>query len=50
MFGLRGPTARVDTACSASLVAAHIAVDDMRTSSVGGGGGMQGAIVAGVLL
>lgn len=25
VFGLRGPTASVDTACSASLVATHIA-------------------------
>jgi len=50
VFGLRGPTASVDTACSASLVAAHIAVNDMRMSSIRGGGGMQGAIVSGVLL
>ena len=29
-FGLRGPTASVDTACSASLVATHLACQGLR--------------------
>ena len=43
-FGLRGPTASVDTACSASLVAAHLACQAFREGS------MEGAVAAGVLL
>ncbi|KAK9815594.1 hypothetical protein WJX72_006498 [[Myrmecia] bisecta] len=43
-FSLKGPTASVDTACSASLVAAHMAATSFRESPT------EGAIVAGVLL
>ncbi|KAL0047289.1 hypothetical protein WJX82_000056 [Trebouxia sp. C0006] len=43
-FGLQGPTASIDTACSASLVAAHMACQSFRDHSV------EGALVAGVLL
>ena len=43
-FGLRGPTASVDTACSASLVAAHLACLGFRE------GRLEGALAAGVLL
>ncbi|KAK9863861.1 hypothetical protein WJX84_009188, partial [Apatococcus fuscideae] len=43
-FGFRGPTASIDTACSASLVATHMACGDFRD------GAADGAIVAGVLL
>ncbi|KAL0028699.1 hypothetical protein WJX79_000447 [Trebouxia sp. C0005] len=43
-FGLQGPTASIDTACSASLVAAHMACQSFRDRSV------EGALVAGVLL
>ncbi len=35
-FGLRGPTASVDTACSASLVAAHMACLGFRCGRVQG--------------
>ena len=31
-FGFRGPTASIDTACSASLVAAHMACGDFRSA------------------
>jgi acyl transferase domain-containing protein len=44
VYGLRGPAASVDTACSASLVAAHLACLTFR------GGRVEGALAAGVLL
>lgn len=43
-FGLRGPTASVDTACSASLVATHLACLAFREAR------MEAALAAGVLL
>lgn len=43
-FGLQGPTASIDTACSASLVAAHMALSAFRQTSI------EGALVSGVLL
>ena len=44
VFGRSGPTASVDTACSASLVATHLAAAAFAESP------LQGAIAAGVLL
>lgn len=44
VFGLRGPAVSVDTACSASLVAAHMACAAFRE------GPMEAAVAAGVLL
>lgn len=43
-FGLQGPTASIDTACSGSLVAAHMALLAFRQSYI------EGALVSGVLL
>lgn len=44
IFGLRGPAVSVDTACSASLVAAHMACSAFKESHI------EAAIAAGVLL
>jgi 3-oxoacyl-(acyl-carrier-protein) synthase/acyl carrier protein len=44
IFGLRGPAVSVDTACSASLVAAHMACSAFKESHT------EAAIAAGVLL
>lgn len=44
-FGFSGPSAAVDTACSASLVACHAAATELRAGRCGGG-----AVVAGVML
>ena len=44
VFGLRGPAVSVDTACSASLVAANMACTAFRESP------LEGAVAAGVLL
>ena len=46
VFGLTGATASVDTACSASLVAAHMAVESFRDVA----SSAAGALVAGVML
>ncbi len=43
-FGLKGASASIDTACSASLVAVHMAATDIA------GGAAQAAVAAGVLL
>jgi acyl transferase domain-containing protein len=43
-FGMKGPAVSVDTACSASLVAAHMACSAFRE------GPMEAAVAAGVLL
>ena len=43
-FGLRGPTASIDTACASSLVAAHMALMSFKETS------MEGALISGVLL
>ena len=44
-FGFSGPSAAIDTACSASLVACHAAATELRAGRCGGG-----AVVAGVML
>lgn len=44
VFGLQGPSASIDTACSASLVALHMAASSLWDSSA------DAALVAGVLL
>lgn len=44
IFGMKGPAVSIDTACSASLVAAHMAYEGFRESP------MEMAIVGGVLL
>jgi 3-oxoacyl-(acyl-carrier-protein) synthase/acyl carrier protein len=44
IFGLRGPAVSIDTACSASLVAAHMACAAFKESHV------EAAVAAGVLL
>ncbi|KAI8473970.1 MAG: hypothetical protein J3K34DRAFT_383389, partial [Monoraphidium minutum] len=47
-FGLRGPAVSVDTACSASLVALHLAGRALLEGGGGDGGGGGGALVGGV--